>query len=158
MPRFRLSAVVNTIRRPSLVRIKKPLGWEPKTSCGGPLSTITCQEMSLHVPTGLLTSAANEASAVATRATRKTQLMKVRILMSLQTQLLGFAVAAPLPVVALPTVLRGKIARHSRKMLGRNAASALVSQSLASKPGRPTCVLGISMFNTRLAVNVIAHG
>src|ERR1700751_1193475 len=75
-----------------------------------------------------------------------------------QLQCSDFAAAALLKTAVPLPPLRGKIARHSRKMLGKKAANALVSQSLASKPGWPTCVLGRSMFNTRLAVNVIAQG
>src|SRR5262249_32877083 len=67
--------------------------------------------------------------------------------------------AASLARTGVPfTPVRGKIARHSSKMFGKKAASALVSHSFASKPGCPTCVLGRTMFNARLTVNVITHG
>ena len=62
------------------------------------------------------------------------------------------------PTVAVLALLRGKIARQSRKILGRNAASALESQSVASNPGWPARVLGKNTCVARLNVNVIAHG
>src|SRR5215467_12263782 len=65
MPGLRSSAVVSTMRRPSVVKIKNPLGCEPNTSCGGPLSTMTCQEISFQVPTGLFVSVAEERLATA---------------------------------------------------------------------------------------------
>lgn len=57
-PPRRFSAVVNAILRPSRVKIRKPLGCDPKTFFGGWFSTITCHETSLQTPIRLSASAA----------------------------------------------------------------------------------------------------
>jgi len=59
---------------------------------------------------------------------------------------------------AVVRVCDGKMERHSSKMFGKKAASALDNQSVASKPGWPARVAGKSTCAKRLKVKAIAQG
>jgi hypothetical protein len=80
MPATRRSAVITTIDRPSRVRTRKAFGCMPNSFCGGPFSTITCQETSFQTPMRPSASAANRGLEMARKTSKSAHQLILRTL------------------------------------------------------------------------------